>query len=409
MGLRNAAARIASKKAQADAMKYDTSGKSWWTRFVQALNSVLNPNHSWYDYSTWTDASGGTIDNWLAGVSGSGLTAAQRATNQYNSEEAEKQRAWEEQMSNTAYQRQVADMRAAGVNPALAMNGSAGASTPSGAAGTSSSPSVGSFPFDLIMQAILLPLQKKLLAAQAQQARDQGEAALINAHANEARVPIESGGLDVRRGELKVKEGELDVQKYEAETRRMLKDIEDKKTGIYESLTEEQKKEIAERAALLALQREQLPEQLKIAERHANADEKRAIAALWQADAAVQNAATNDRLADYETSLKYAQEMITWAEKDGRDIVNRYLDDRQRAELDNIIKEGIYLDKRGNLVDRQGNLVAAQMYKTYVNIATDISGAANQWFNPLSRGPGNSSQPNFDLSGAYQGVAYGYD
>lgn len=66
----------------------------------------------------------------------------QQTAMRFNSAEAAKNRAWQEQMSNSAYQRAVEDMRKAGINPILAYT-QGGASTPAGAQGTIGSASMG--------------------------------------------------------------------------------------------------------------------------------------------------------------------------------------------------------------------------------------------------------------------------
>lgn len=87
----------------------------------------LRNNSTWQEINDWAQR--------IVDPTGSEMqynTAERIASQTFNAAEAQKNRDWQQMMSNTAYQRAVSDMQKAGLNPYLAYS-QGGASSPSGA------------------------------------------------------------------------------------------------------------------------------------------------------------------------------------------------------------------------------------------------------------------------------------
>lgn len=120
---------------------------------------------------------GGPVGAAAGGAAGfAGYEANRRnteAANRNAQAEAQKQRDWQSNMSNTAHQREVKDLQAAGLNPTLSADGGNGSSTPGGSMGQTFEAQTPTISFPEVLQArSLLQKDRELDMMQTKQTQD---------------------------------------------------------------------------------------------------------------------------------------------------------------------------------------------------------------------------------------------
>lgn len=192
-----------------------------------------------------------------------------REQNIFNKYEAQRAREWNQQMDSTKYQRTVADMQAAGVNPALAMQGGVTTQASSNATAQAANVPVPQLDLSQVAQLALqekqLRIQEKLVDAQARKANAEAGLSEIDQQYRASYNEILQNGMKLSNGltaqnieQVRANIGKIDQEvellKKQAKTEEEKAALTLAQRYVQESLKNKTDQEIRNMVALLPFQ-----------------------------------------------------------------------------------------------------------------------------------------------------------
>lgn len=140
----------------------NAKGKGLFWRFVAGINKVLNPDHAWTDYQSKDNTLLGDLSEYVIGdLQNQGESLVNKFTDAHATQGEIERNEMQMQNVEDTYQRQVAGMQKAGLNPAMMYQSGASGSAPS----VSTSGSGAGMNMSDLMELFLLPTKKKALEA----------------------------------------------------------------------------------------------------------------------------------------------------------------------------------------------------------------------------------------------------